>query len=211
MITRIFLILCLNVLSISAVSAQNWGSIFKGVAESLGKEVGEKVGEKVNLFSIEGSWTYTKPECQFTSEDGNILSKAGSEIVSNKVEAQISKVMDKLGIDSTSVFTFNADSTYSITLGKRTVRGTYSLNRETKEIVLTSRMKKSHTAKYSQNILEPDKLVLLFNADKLMSFVQNIAGSLTKSSTNATLKTVNSVLNQYDGLMLGYGLKKSVK
>ena len=206
MITRFFLIVALNVLSVAAVNAQDWKSIFKGVAETVGEKVTDKVGGKVDLFTIQGQWRYVKPECKFTSQEGNILSKAGSEIVSNKIEDQITRVMDKLHIDSTSVFTFNADSTYVITLGKTVVRGTYSINKESKEITLTSRLKKSHTASYERNLLEAGSVTLLFNADKLMNFVQSIAGGLSKSSTT-TLKAVTSILNKYDGLMLGYKLR----
>lgn len=47
---------------------------------------------------------------------------------------------------------------------------------------------------------------LVFNADKLMSILKVITGAASK--VNSTAATLNSVAEAYDGLMLGFELKK---
>lgn len=47
---------------------------------------------------------------------------------------------------------------------------------------------------------------LVINADKLMSVLKTITGTVSK--VNSTAATINSVAGSYDGLMLGFDLKK---
>ena len=51
-----------------------------------------------------------------------------------------------------------------------------------------------------------DEMTLVFNADKLMSVLKTITG--TVSSVNSTASTINSIADSYDGLRLGFELKK---
>ena len=45
---------------------------------------------------------------------------------------------------------------------------------------------------------------LLFNSDKLLKLITLISSK----SNNSTLKTIGSLANSYDGMMLGFTLKK---
>ena len=47
---------------------------------------------------------------------------------------------------------------------------------------------------------------LVYNADKLMSALKMISGSL--SGLNSTASTLNTIAKSYDGLRLGFELKK---
>lgn len=187
------------------LQAQDWKSILKGVAESVGQKVSDKVSDKVETLDIEGTWTYVKPDCKFQSE--NLLSKAGGEVASAQIENKMTELLNKIGVDQHAVFTFKSDSTYTLNNGKRETMGTYSINKETKEITLTSRMKMHFTAKIQKNVLAPHKMSFLFKADKLMSFVQNVSGALARKSSNKAISSANALLNQYDGLMLGFELE----
>ena len=51
-----------------------------------------------------------------------------------------------------------------------------------------------------------NSMSLVFNADKLMSILKVITGAASK--VNSTAATLNSVAEAYDGLMLGFELKK---
>ena len=200
-LTKIVVLVMLAVMPGVEIQAQDWKSILKGVAESVGQKVSDKLSEKVETINLEGTWTYVKPDCKFQSE--SLLSKAGGEVASNKIEGKMTELLDKIGIDQNAVFTFKSDSTYTLNNGKREMAGTYSINNETKEITLTSRMKMNFTAKIQYNVLTPHKMSLLFKANKLMSFVQNVSGALARRSSNKTINAANTLLNQYDGLMLG--------
>ena len=203
-LAKIIIVTLLAFLPTVQMSAQDWKSILSGVADAVGKKASEKIREKIDTFTVSGTWRYSQPDCKFDSDD--LLSKAGGEVAAKKVEQQMMNVLNKIGINENTVFTFNNDSTYTMRTGKRTMQGTYSLNKATKEIVMTSRLRFHFTAKVERNILKPNTMSLLFKADKLMSLAQNVTGALAKKSTNKTISTVSSLLSKYDGMNMGFVL-----
>jgi hypothetical protein len=44
----------------------------------------------------------------------------------------------------------------------------------------------------------------MFNADKLLDFI----GKVSSSSNNSTLAAISAIAQQYDGMKLGFELKK---
>ena len=186
----------------TAVSAQDWKSVLGGVVNKV-EETVSKVNESV---SIVGTWKYTAPDCKFESDD--LLSKAGGEVAAKKVEEQMSNYLSKLGFNENTVYVFNADSTYTSTVAGRTVNGTYSYNKDTKEVTLKTKIGLKMTAQVSTSLLNGGTMSLLFKADKLMSLAQTVTGAVAGKSSNATVSTLNSVLSHYDGLLLGFEMKK---
>lgn len=203
---KILLFTLLAVLPGIKASAQDLESILKGVANAVGEKISEKVSEKTDTMNITGIWKYVKPDVKFDSDD--LLSKAGSELAAAKAEEHLQNVLTKIGINESSVFTFNSDSTYTIQTSKRTLQGTYTINKETHEMVMTSRLKLHFTAQIGWSILKPNSLFIRFKADKLMSLVKHISGTIAQKSTNKSINLANSMLNKYDGLTLGLELKK---
>lgn len=186
----------------TAVSAQDWKSVLGGVVNKV-EETVSKVNESV---SIVGTWKYTAPDCKFQSDD--LLSKAGGEVAAKKVEEQMSNYLSKLGFNENTVYVFNADSTYASTVAGRTVNGTYSYNKDTKEVTLKTKIGLKMTAQVYTSLLNGGSMSLLFKADKLMSLAQTVTGAVAGKSSNATITTLNTVLSQYDGLLLGFEMKK---
>lgn len=90
----------------------------------------------------------------------------------------------------------------------RTVNGTYSYNKDTKEVTLKTKIGLKMTAQISTSVLNSGKMSLLFKADKLMSLAQAVTGAVAGKSSNATVSTLNTVLSQYDGLLLGFEMQK---
>ncbi|MBM6961485.1 DUF4923 family protein [Bacteroides caecigallinarum] len=186
----------------TAVSAQDWKSVLGGVVNKV-EETVSKVNESVSMV---GTWKYTAPDCKFESDD--LLSKAGGEVAAKKVEEQMSNYLSKLGFNENTVYVFNADSTYTSTVAGRTVNGTYSYNKDTKEVTLKTKIGLKMTAQISTSVLNGGKMSLLFKADKLMSLAQAVTGAVAGKSSNATVSTLNTVLSQYDGLLLGFEMQK---
>ena len=184
----------------TAVSAQDWKSVLGGVVNKV-EETVSKVNESV---SIVGTWKYTAPDCKFESDD--LLTKAGGELAAKKVEEQMSNYLSKLGFNENTVYVFNADSTYTSTVAGRSINGTYSYNKDTKEVTLKTKIGLKLTAQVSTSVLNGGSMSLLFNADKLMSLAQTVTGAVAGKS--ATVGTLNTVLSQYDGLLLGFEMKK---
>ena len=187
------LCMCLAMFAI-LVNAQDLKSILTGVAKAV-------VGDKATTSSsIIGTWKYVGPQCQFESE--NLLAKAGGEVAAKEVEEKMQTVYDRIGMSGCE-YTFNEDGTYSYTLKKRTMSGTYTFNDKEKTITMKGKLGVKTVAHVT---VTGNDMSLVFNADKLMSVLKTITGTVSK--VNSTAATINSVAGSYDGLMLGFDLKK---
>ena len=200
-IIRLICLSCFMYMASGAVNAQSLQSILSGVANAVTNKVTNSSG-----VSLEGTWKYTGPDCKFESD--NFLAQAGGEVASQKVEEKMSDVLSKLGFTDGCTYVFNADSTYTSTVKGRTTSGTYSYNADTKELTLKTKLGIKFNATVSQQVLSPNKMSLLFKADKLMSLLQTIGGVVSKQSSNSAVSTANALLKEYDGLMLGFELEK---
>lgn len=190
------LCMCLAMFAILVnANAQDLKSILTGVAKAV-------VGDKATTSSsIIGTWKYVGPQCQFESE--NLLAKAGGEVAAKEVEEKMQTVYDRIGMSGCE-YTFNEDGTYSYTLKKRTMSGTYTFNDKEKTITMKGKLGVKTVAHVT---VTGNDMSLVFNADKLMSVLKTITTG-TVSKVNSTAATINSVAGSYDGLMLGFDLKK---
>ena len=187
----ILLVMC----GVSAnAGAQDLKSILSGVAKAV---VGNKA---TTASSIIGTWTYSGPECQFESE--NLLAKAGGEMAAKEVEEKMVAVYNKVGMNNIR-YTFNEDGTYSYQMKKRTVTGSYVFDDAAKTITMTGKLGLKTVAYVT---VTGNDMSMVFKADKLMSILKTITGAASK--VNSTAATINSVAEAYDGLMLGFELKK---
>ena len=103
-------------------------------------------------------------------------------------------------------YVFNSDSTFTNALKKKTLKGTFSVNSDEKTVELKYALggKLKVTTLTAHVVISGDELSLLFNADKLLDFLTK----LSSISDNSTLKLVNKLASEYDGMMLGFELKK---
>ena len=187
----ILLVMC----GVSAnAGAQDLKSILSGVAKAV---VGNKA---TSASSIIGTWTYSGPECQCESE--NLLAKAGGEMAAKEVEEKMIAVYNKVGMNNIR-YTFNEDGTYSYQMKKRTVTGSYVFDDAAKTITMTGKLGLKTVAYVT---VTGNDMSMVFKADKLMSILKTITGAASK--VNSTAATINSVAEAYDGLMLGFELKK---
>ena len=187
----ILLVMC----GVSAnAGAQDLKSILSGVAKAV---VGNKA---TTASSIIGTWTYSGPECQFESE--NLLAKAGGEMAAKEVEEKMIAVYNKVGMNNIR-YTFNEDGTYSYQMKKRTVTGSSVFDDAAKTITMTGKLGLKTVAYVT---VTGNDMSMVFKADKLMSILKTITGAASK--VNSTAATINSVAEAYDGLMLGFELKK---
>ena len=189
------LCMCLAMFAILVnANAQDLKSILTGVAKAV-------VGDKATTSSsIIGTWKYVGPQCQFESE--NLLAKAGGEVAAKEVEEKMQTVYDRIGMSGCE-YTFNEDGTYSYTLKKRTMSGTYTFDDKEKTITMKGKLGVKTVAHVT---VTGNDMSLVFNADKLVSVLKTITGTVSK--VNSTAATINSVAGSYDGLMLGFDLKK---
>ena len=163
-------------------------------------------GQSVTATSLQGTWTYVDPAVQLGSD--NALKQIAGAAATTELEKRLKEQCEKVGIvEGVFNYTFNADSTFTSALKRGSLKGTYSVNEADKSIAFTYTAGTSTRAIYTltaTTVLAGDNLTLLFNADKLLSFLTKVASLSSKS----TLQSLSQLANQYDVLMLGFDLKK---
>ena len=201
-VTVAFISFCLFAVS---AQAQSWQDILK--SETVQKVVSAVTdGQSVTATSLQGTWTYVDPAVQLGSD--NTLKQIAGAAATTELEKKLKEQCTKVGIvEGVFNYTFNADSTFTSALKRGSLKGTYSVNEADKTIAFTYTAGTSNRAIYTltaSTVLAGDNLTLLFNADKLLTFLTKVA-SLT---SNSTLQSLSQLAEQYDGLMLGFDLKK---
>lgn len=167
--------------------------------DNISKVVNAVTGH-TGTVDLTGTWNYTGAAIEFESD--NFLKKAGGSVAADAAEKKLDAQLAKIGIKPGQMsFTFNADSTFSSTVGKRTMKGTYSYDAATQKVNLQYLRLINMHAKVN---CTSNKLDLLFDADKLLKLVTLLSGK----SGNSTLKAIGNLANSYDGMLLGYELQK---
>ena len=178
------------------VQAQSWKDLFN--KDNIEKVVNAVTGNQT--IDMTGTWTYSGSAIAFESD--NLLQKAGGAAAAAVAEKKLDEQLAKVGIKDGQVsFTFNADSTFTSTVGKRTMTGTYSYDATDKVVHLRYFKLLNMNAKVNCTSTNMD---LLFNSDKLLKLIAFISSK----SSSTTLKTISSLADSYDGMMLGFALKK---
>ena len=170
------------------------GNILGSVADNI---IGSTTFNKAQLCA--STWRYSNPGCAFTSQ--NLLAKAGGEVASKKIEAQLETYYKKAGFSSSNTyFKFNTDGTFESKIDGKTWKGKYTFNEKTHAIQMKGLLLSisGFATKTSSGIS------LLFESKKLLTLVQ----TLTKLSGNQTLNTLGTLSKNYDGVRIGFDLKK---
>lgn len=217
---RLFTIIAVA-LSVSVANAQSGvqsvlnqllgsGATTNTVTSILENVVGGAIS-KLDL-SIDGTWKYTAPEVQFKSD--NLLAQAGGAAATTKIETTLSKLYGKIGINESLSYTFNADSTFTQTIkigsSVNNLKGTYSLDKTNKIITLKyDALGKVGLGKINAIYANTGtSLSLLFDASDMMSFLKKVISVVSSVSGKASLATVSALLENYDGALIGYKMKK---
>lgn len=164
-------------------------------------------GKKLTVENLQGIWTYTNPALQL--EGDNALKNVAGSIASTEAEKKMKEYCAKVGIvEGVFNYSFKSDSTFTSALKKGTLNGTYTLDPDGKTLQLHYTLGKSKKLKMTtltaHVVLTNDQLTLLFNADKLLKFLSTVSSV----SNNSTLQAINKLAEQYDGMLLGFELKK---
>ncbi|MBP3774028.1 MAG: DUF4923 family protein [Bacteroidaceae bacterium] len=153
----------------------------------------------VSANSLVGTWVYSEPAAAF--ESNNLLSKAGGAVIANQLQNKSASALAKYGIKPGAMkMTFSADSTFTCTVGKKTLSGTYAV--EGTDVLFY----KGGVKVLSSNVnLKSSSMQLTFQADKLLTFVKLLNGI---SSVSSSLKLITTLANNYDGMQLGMQFAK---
>ena len=175
----------------------------QSLKDLFNKENIEKVVNAVtdkNTASMEGTWTYTGSALAFESD--NLLQQAGGAVAASAVEKKLDDFLQRIGIQPGQMsFTFAADSTFQTTIKGKTMKGTYSYDQSTKK----AQLKFSKLLNINTTVnCTSQQMELLFPSDRLLDLLTFLASK----SNNATLQSIGSLAESYDGMMLGFTLEK---
>ena len=195
---RLMILVAVSVMSIANVEAQSLKDILGGL-------VGAVTGNTTTEQTIVGEWGYIKPAIALKSD--NILAQAGGSLMSGTIEKKMATYYEKVGLKAGSAaITLTEDQQFKLTMGKRTLQGTYEFDSTTNALTL------NFTTKTSVKIgkirgeaqLSGGDLKLLFAADKMLKIVRG----LSAVSNNTSIAAISKAAEQYDGLSLGMTFAK---
>ena len=191
-------LICIMAL-LCAVAVQADAQSLKDILSGAVKQV---VGDKATTeTSLIGTWTYVGPDCQLKGDD--LLKNIGGDAAGVEVEKKMVSIYEKAGLN-TIQYTFNEDKTCSYTIKGKKVEGTYVFDPEAKTITIQAGRLKVKTIAHVVTL--GSNMSFVFDANKIFSVVKTITGAT--SSLNASASAINKLLEEFDGMMVGFELKK---
>ena len=181
------------------------GGLFPGSSSSsIENVIGSVLGtDKVELKDMVGTWNYSAPAVSFKSQD--LLKKAGGAAAATAIENKIAPIYKKAGITSLKL-TIGNDSTFTMNVKKVNAKGTISKGTDGNYIFHFQALGKVNTGSMTAYISKSatGAMDVTFDATKLINIIETVA----KYSNNATIKTASTLLQSYDGVTIGFKLKK---
>lgn len=191
---RVLLAAAFFCMSATSIQAQSIKDILSGVISNV-------VGDKATTeSSFKGTWKYNAPACEFESD--NLLAKAGGTAAAEKIEKRVAPLLKSVGVNGI-VYTFDGKGNYTSKIKKRVTEGTYKFDSDAKTITFTPTIGMAYTAHVA---VQGSTMTLTFEADKLMTTLKTISNATSKLSTTAAL--INTLMNSYSGMRVGFELKK---
>lgn len=191
---RVLLAAAFFCMSSTSIQAQSIKDILSGVISNV-------VGDKATTeSSFKGTWKYNAPACEFESD--NLLAKAGGTAAAEKIEKRVAPLLKSVGVNGI-VYTFDGKGNYTSKIKKRVTEGTYKFDSKDKTITFTPTIGMAYTAHVA---VQGSTMTLTFEADKLMTTLKTISNATSKLSTTAAL--INTLMNSYSGMRVGFELKK---
>lgn len=191
---RVLLAAAFFCMSATSIQAQSIKDILSGVISNV-------VGDKATTeSSFKGTWKYNAPACEFESD--NLLAKAGGTAAAEKIEKRVAPLLKSVGVNGI-VYTFDGKGNYTSKIKKRVTEGTYKFDSKDKTITFTPTIGMAYTAHVA---VQGSTMALTFEADKLMTTLKTISNATSKLSTTAAL--INTLMNSYSGMRVGFELKK---
>lgn len=122
-------------------------------------------------------------------------------MAAKRIEDELQQTYTKLGINGGNTsFTFNQDKTFSANIGGKKISGTYVYNKSDSSIKFKTLLL-STTGYVTRNA---KGVSLVFESKKLLSVLQMLASV----SGNSTLSTIGDLSKNYDGVRLGFDLRR---
>lgn len=195
MMKKLVCIMALFCMVVVHADAQSLKDILSGVAKTV---IGDKATTEASLI---GTWVYVGPDCQLKGDD--LLKNIGGDAAGAEVEKKMQPIYEKAGLN-TIQYTFNEDKTCFYTIKGKKVEGTYEFDAEAKTVTIKAARLGIKTTAHIVTL--GDNMSFVFDADKILSVVKTITG--TASKINSSASAISKLTEQFDGMMIGFELKK---
>lgn len=204
MIAAALLLAWAGTASATPLSSPDLKDILGGAGGAIGNIV-EGIFSKSDLSveDIAGQWTANGSAVSFKSD--NMLKKAGGIAAAGAVESKLDEYYKKYGLNNL-IFTVENDGTFSMAIKKVSLKGTISVKEKgvfTLKFTAFGGVGLGSMDAYVEKT--GNSLNLMFDADKIKSIL-SFAASL---SGNKLVSTADSLLKQYDGICMGFKMKKT--
>ena len=226
---RIFLAIAMFAM-VTTASAQGLSGLFgkllggssssSDAASTVTNVLGSLLGSAVPLSEsmLEGTWNYSGTACVLESDAA--LANIGGTVVTEKVEKKLDGYLAKVGVKANaSSFTFIGNDSCVFAIGSRQISGNYTLDANEKKIYFSFYGGLNFTTHVAYNVTSMN---IVFDADRLLTLIKavsskvasstgsvgNAAQATTLGTASATLGAMSSLLDSYDGMMLGMKLVK---
>ena len=199
-------LVCLALASCGTMADGSGGNILGNIfgaatsGQSLGNILISVIGlEKPTQAELIGTWYYQQPGVAFTSE--NLLAKAGGEVAAAKIREELNTYYKQFGVTSSNtIIQFNQDNTFTAKILGKNISGQYTYDQQTCQITLKTLL--FTMPAYAKRTV--NGMSVLFESKKLLTVLQTVAAV----SGNTTLQTIGDLSTNYDGVRLGFDMKK---
>lgn len=177
-------------------AASSTGDALSGLLE------GVFTTSKLEVKDLAGVWTVEGSAVQFQSED--FLKKAGGAAAAGVIEGKLDPYYKKLGLTG-GVMTVQTDGTFTLQISKATLNGTIKKKGDGNFTFTFTLLGQSLAGMTTYVTKSSDKLNVMFDANKLLSLLQLVS----KFSGSSVVSSATSLLGSYDGLCVGFEMKKT--
>ncbi len=168
--------------------------------QTIGNTVKSILGtDKPKEKDIIGTWKYSQPGVSFTTQ--KTLAKAGGEAMATDIKNKLAGTYSKIGFtDKNTYYTFTSDKKFKGKIDGKNITGTWTYTADDQKIVIKTLL--LSITLYAKNTTEG--MSFLMESKKFLTTLQ----ALTAFSGNTTLKNIGELSKNYDGIRIGFDMKK---
>lgn len=152
--------------------------------------------------SIVGTWVYTEPSVEFTSQ--NLLAQAGGMVAANQIVNKLSPYYEKVGIKPGAfTITFNQDNTCLVTVAGKTQQANYTYDPNAHTLRITGQViGLSFGTAYAT--VSATQMSVTLDSSKLLDVAKNVSAK----SQNSTMNAISSLAGTFNGMKTGFKFTK---
>jgi hypothetical protein len=186
----------------SSSSSQSSSSTASNILNQISSAVSNyTASSNFDVNDLVGTWKYSSPAVAFKSESA--LSNIGGAAAATTVENKLKTYYNKLGANNV-VLTVNSDLSFTMKMKFGSLTGTISKESDQLYFNFAAFGKYSIGKVGSIATKSGSTLNLTFDASKLISILKKVSSI----ANNSSLTAATTLLSTYDGIYVGFKLKK---